>query len=376
MTNQQAIRTGTLIIGAGQAGLAAAYHLTKRGLPFLILDADERIGDHWRNHWDSLRLFSPAKVDGLPGMAFPSSAFHFPTGREMGDFLEAYADRFGFPVESGTTVERVRLAEDGSFEIAVGARRIRADQVIVATGAFRQPRVPDVASSLDPTIRQVHSSEYRNPSQLRDGPALVVGLSHSGADIAVELSKTRPTYLSGIAAGQFPINATDTKRSLLGWLVVRFLATRVFTLGTPVGRRMAPHIRDGGAPLLRVRTGDLAAAGVIRYDAKTTGVADGKPMLADGRVLDVANVIWATGFRPDYGLIDVPGFVGADGWPVGARGVSSAAAGLYFLGVPFQWAFASMNVFGAARDARFIVDRIAERVTQRRPAAVMGALPA
>jgi putative flavoprotein involved in K+ transport len=376
MTNQQAIRTGTLIIGAGQAGLAAAYHLTKRGLPFVILDADERIGDHWRNHWDSLRLFSPAKVDGLPGMAFPSSPFDFPTGREMGDFLKAYADRFGFPVESGTTVDHVRQAEDGSFEIAVGARRIRADQVIVATGAFRQPRVPDVASSLDPTIRQIHSSEYRNPSQLRDGPALVVGLSHSGADIAVELVKTRPTYLSGMAAGQFPINVTDTKRSLLGWLVVRFLATRVFTLGTPIGRRMAPHVRHGGAPLLRVRSGDLAAAGVIRYDAKTTGVADGKPMLADGRVLDVANVIWATGFRPDYGLIDVPGFVGEDGWPVGTRGVSSAADGLYFLGVPFQWAFGSMNVFGAARDARFIVDRIAERVTQRRPSAVMGALPA
>ena len=376
MTNEQAIRTGTLIIGAGQAGLAAAYHLTRRGLPFVILDADERIGDHWRKHWDSLRLFSPAKVDGLPGMAFPASAFHFPTGREMGDFLEAYADRFGFPVESATTVDHVRQAEDGSFEIAVGARRIRADQVIVATGAFRQPRVPDLASSLDPSIRQLHSSEYRNPSQLRDGPALVVGLSHSGADIAVELSKTRPTYLSGTSAGQFPINATDTKRSLLGWLVVRFLATRVFTLGTPIGRRMAPHINQGGAPLLRVRSGDLQAAGVIRSDARTTGVAEGKPMLADGQVLDVANVIWATGFRPDYGLIDVPGFVGGDGWPIGARGVSSAAAGLYFLGVPFQWAFGSMNVFGAGRDARFVVDRIAERVTDRRPAAVLGTVPA
>lgn len=372
MTGEQAIRTGTLIIGAGQTGLAAAYHLSKHALPFLIVDADERIGDHWRNHWDSLRLFSPAKVDGLPGMAFPASAFHFPTGREMGDFLEAYAHRFGFPVQSGTTVERVAQAEDGSFEITAGSRRITADQVIVATGAFRQPRLPAVASSLDPTIRQLHSSDYRNPSQLLDGPVLVVGLSHSGADIAAETSKSHPTYLSGTSAGEFPINVTDMKRSLLGWLLVRFLATRVFTLGTPVGRRMAPHIRKGGAPLLRIRSADLRAAGVIRYDAKTTGVADGKPMLADGQVLDVANVIWATGFRPDYGLIDVPGFVDGDGWPVGERGVSSAASGLYFLGVPFQWAFASMNVFGAGRDAGFVVDRIAERVTARRPTAVMG----
>ena len=106
MTSQQAFRTGTVIIGAGQAGLSAAYHLTKRGLPFLVVDADERIGDHWRNHWDSLRLFSPAFVDGLPGMAFPAPRSHFPTGRAMGDFLEAYARRFGFPVLSGTIVER------------------------------------------------------------------------------------------------------------------------------------------------------------------------------------------------------------------------------------------------------------------------------
>jgi putative flavoprotein involved in K+ transport len=376
MTSQHQTRTGTVIIGAGQAGLAAAYHLTRSGLPFVVIDADERIGDHWRNHWDSLRLFSPAKVDGLPGMAFPASAYHFPTGREMGDFLEAYAGRFGFPVISGTIVERVARNDDGSFEVVAGDRRFTADQVIVASGAFRHPRVPAVAYSLDPAIRQLHSSEYRNPSQLRDGPVLVVGVSHSGADIAVELAKTRPTYMSGTSAGEFPIRATDTKRSLLGWFVVRFLATRVFTLGTPIGRRMAPHIRNGGAPLLRVRSADLRDAGVIRYDAKTTGASHGKPMLADGQVVDVANVIWATGFRPDYGWVDVPGFTDADGWPVGARGISPAAPGLYFLGVPFQWAFASMNVFGVGRDAAYVVDRIAERATAQRPAAAMGTAPA
>ena len=376
MTSQQALRTGTVIIGAGQAGLAAAYHLTKQGLPFLVVDADAHIGDHWRNHWDSLRLFSPAKVDGLPGMPFPASAFHFPTGREMGDFLAAYAGRFAFPILSGTIVERVRQVDDGSFEVLAGDRRISADQVIVATGAFRQPRVPAIAYSLDPAIRQLHSSEYRNPSQLRDGPVLVVGVSHSGADIAVELAKTHRTYMSGTSAGEFPIRATDTKRSLLGWFVVRFLATRVFTLGTPIGRRMAPHIRQGGAPLIRVRSADLRDAGVIRYDAKTTGVSAGKPMLADGQVLDVTNVIWATGFRPDYGLVDVPGFVDPDGWPVGARGISPAAPGLYFLGVPFQWAFASMNVFGVGRDAGYVVDRIAQRVTAARPAPAMGTAPA
>src|SRR4029079_3460894 len=99
MTNEYETRTGTVIIGAGQTGLAAAYHLAKRGLPFLILDADERVGDHWRNHCYSRLLSSEAKVDGLRGMAFPASPLHFHSGGEMGGYLEAYAHRFGFPIE-------------------------------------------------------------------------------------------------------------------------------------------------------------------------------------------------------------------------------------------------------------------------------------
>ena len=355
-------RIGTLIIGAGQSGLAAGYHLARRGLSFLIVDGDARIGDHWREHWDSLRLFSPAAVDGLPGMAFPAKADHYPTGREMGDYLGAYAERFAMPVASGTIVEHVRRVEGGRYEATAGSRRFVADQVIVAAGAFRHPSIPAIAASLDPSIRQFHSSEYKDPAQLRDGPTLVVGLSHSGADIAVELAKTRTTYLSGKSVGEFPMKVTDTPRARFGWLIVRFMATRVLTMATPIGRRMAPHVRSGGAPLLRVRSKDLAAAGVIRHDARTTGVTDGKPRLDDGTVLDVANVIWATGFRPDYGWVEVPGFVGDDGWPTGKRGVASAAPGLYFLGVPFQWAFASMNVFGVGRDAAYLVDRIAERL--------------
>ena len=302
MNEQRRVRTGTLIIGAGQAGLAAAYHLSKRGLPFLVVDADQRIGDHWRNHWDSLRLFSPAAVDGLPGMAFPAKADDFPTGRAMGDYLEMYARRFDLPVMSGTVVERVRPGTDRGFEVEAGETIFVADHVVIATGAFRRPQVPGLALALDPEIRQLHSSEYRNPSQLREGPVLVVGLSHSGADIAVDVAKTHRTYVSGKAAGEFPIKVTDTRRSLIGWFIVRLLATRLFTLGTPIGRRMAPHVRHGGAPLLRVRSRDLVAAGVIRHDARTTGVIDGKPMLQDGSVLDVTNVIWATGFRPDYGF--------------------------------------------------------------------------
>jgi putative flavoprotein involved in K+ transport len=336
----------------------------------VILDADARIGDHWRDRYDSLKLYSPARYDSLPGMRFPAPSSHWPTGREMADYLEAYARRFDLPVRSATRAERVELV-DGGFVVSVaGGTRIAARQVVMATGPFREPNVPAFASQLDPSIRQLHSHDYQNARQLRDGPALVVGLSHSGGDIAYELATDgRRTILSGKSHGQMPIRVTDTKRAFLGWPVVEFVFSHVLTLRTPMGRRMRPEVRKGGGPLLRVRLPDLDRAGVERHDEKTVGVTDGKPTLADGTVLDVTNVIWATGYRPDYSLVAAD-ILGDDGWPAEVRGVSPTVPGLYFLGVPFQYAFSSMNIVGAGRDAKFVVDRIAERVAEasRQPA--------
>jgi putative flavoprotein involved in K+ transport len=360
----------TLIVGGGQAGLAAGYHLARRGMPFLILDADERIGDHWRERWDSLRLYSPARWDSLPGFRFPASAFHYPTAREMGDYLAEYAERFALPVRSGTRVERVDPAPDGDgFVVSAAGRRIAARQVVVATGPFRIPSVPALAGRLDPAIRQLHSHEYHDPSQLQDGPVLVVGLSHSGADIAFEAARTHRTIVSGKAAGQLPVGV-DTVRGRVAWPVISFAFAHVLTIRTPMGRAMRPHIRQGGGPLLRVRLPDLDAAGVERHDAKTVGVQDGKPVLADGTVLDVANVIWCTGYRRDYSWIGAP-VTGPDGYPEEVRGVSLTVPGLYFLGVPFSYAFTSMLVAGAGRDAKYVVDRIAERARSTADSAAM-----
>src|SRR6476620_3569424 len=173
-------RIDTLVIGGGQAGLSAGYHLKQRGMQFVILDADQRIGDHWRERWDSLRLYTPARSDSLPGFRFPARGSHYPTGREMGDYLAAYAERFALPVQSGTRVQRVDRAPDGDgFLVSAGDRRIAARQVVVASGPFPIPNVPAFAGDLDPGIRQLHSSDYHDPSQLQDGPVLVVGLSHS-----------------------------------------------------------------------------------------------------------------------------------------------------------------------------------------------------
>jgi putative flavoprotein involved in K+ transport len=356
-------RIDTVVIGAGQAGLSAGYHLARRGRPFVILDADARVGDHWRQHWDSLRLFTPAGYDGLPGMHFPAKRYHWPSGTEMADYLAAYAARFDLPVVSGTRVQRVRAGDgpSGGFVVEAGDRRFEAANVIVAPGPFGRPHVPEFAAQLDPGIRQMHSSEYRNPSQLADGPVLVVGVSHSGADIAYEVAQAHRTLLSGAAHGEVPFRIIDSPRARVVWPIVAFVQAHVLTIRTPMGRAVGPHLRAGGAPLLRIRSDDLARAGVERHEAKTTGVSGGAPVLADGQVLNVANVIWCTGFRPNLSWVAVPGAIGDDGWPVATRGVVESVPGLYVLGMPFTYAFSSMLVGGAGRDAAFVVARLTKR---------------
>lgn len=355
-------RHDVVIIGAGQAGLAAGYHLARRGIEFLILEDHDRIGDNWRSRWESLRLYSPAAVDGLPGTRFPGKRLAYPSGREMGDYLESYARTWKLPVKTGVHVGALRRRDDGrdGFVIDAGDQRFEADQVIVATGAFQSPRVPDFAAQLDPGIRQFHSSSYRSPSQLQDGPVLVVGASHSGADIAMEAAEAgHRTVLAGHILGQLPV-PMESRRGKAIMPVMFLLAKHLLTIRTPIGRKMAPHIRMGGGPLLRVRRPDLDRAGVERSESRVLGVSGGKPVLGDGRAIDITNVVWCTGFRPDFRWIQMP-IADPDGWPMQSRGVVDAAPGLYFLGLLFQYSFTSMLVAGAGRDAAFVVDRLAKR---------------
>lgn len=352
-----------VVIGAGQFGLAAAHFLTKRGIGVVVLEAHARIGDNWRTRYDSLRLYSPAKYDALPGLPMPLPRNAYPTGHQMADYLESYAAHFALPVRTGVTVDSLRRAEESGYGYVIGAgeRTFTAEQVVIAAGYFRIPHVPAFASELDPAIRHFHSSDYRRPSQLAAGPVLVVGLSHSGADMAMEAAAHgHHTIVSGKGHGELPVSV-DSRLGRLGWPVMKFVASNVLTVRTPIGRRMSREIRTGGAPLLRHRRTDLHKAGIELTDARTVGVSDGRPMLADGRVLDVANVIWCTGFGPDFGWIDVPIF-DDEGWPMQARGVVPSAPGLYFLGLIFQYGFTSMLVVGAARDSAYVVDHIAARV--------------
>jgi putative flavoprotein involved in K+ transport len=356
-------RTDVLVVGAGQAGLALAYHLKQRGRQVSLVERNQRIGDSWRNRWDSLKLYSPASRDGLPGMSFPAGSATYPTKDEMADYLEAYAERFELPVRLGAEVEA--LTQDGdSFIVQVGESRIEAETVVVATGVFEKPYVPAFADELSPAITQLHSSAYRNAAQLQDGPVLVVGASHSGSDIAYETAASHDVVLSGRDTGQLPA-PIETRRGRMLFRGLFFAGTHVLTVDTPMGRKMRPHIRHGGAPLLRYRLPELRKAGVERVLERTVGVQDGLPVLDGGRVLDVANVVWCTGFRPDFGWIRLPLEIGEDGYPVQYRGASTTP-GLYFVGLPFLHSFASMLIGGIDRDTERVAEQIAARPRGRR----------
>ena len=367
MSTQAVEQLGTVVIGGGQAGLATGYHLKRQGERFAILDAAECVGDAWRQRWPSLRLYSPARYDGLPGLAFPAPRHSSPTGYEMADYLGAYAKRFELPVRSGVHVDTLS-AEGGRYVVSAGEQRFEADNVVVATGVMQVPVTPEFAGRLDPSIRQLHSFDYRSPAQLQAGGVLVVGAAHSGGDIALELSATHRTILCGPDTGQVPV-PLESRRMRLAWPVMKFLATRVLTVDRRIGRKLRPKIRAHGGPLLRVKRADLAAAGVERACERMVGVQEGMPVLEDGRVLDVANVVWCTGFRPDYSWIELP-LEYEDGYPGQYRGAVASHPGLYFVGMLFLHSFSSMLILGAGRDAK----RVAKQISARRASDRVGRL--
>ena len=352
-------RFETVIIGGGQAGLSVGYHLKVQGRPFVILEANERIGDSWRKRWDSLSLFTPACYDGLSGWPFPADGWTFPTKDEMADYLEAYTERFELPVRTGVRVEGLSK-NAGQFVVSAGGKLFKADNVVVAMADYQRPQVPAFGSGLDSGIVQLHSYDYRNPSQLQDGDVLIVGAGNSGAEISLEVSRTHSTWLSGRDTGHIPFRIEGAaSRLLLAPLALRFVFHRVLTVNTPVGRRARPKILANGAPLIRVKPADLDAAGVERVP-RVVGARDGSPLLKDGRVLEVANIIWCTGFHPGFSWINLPIFEA--GKPVHERGVVAGEPGLYFVGLDFLYAMSSVMVHGVGRDAEYIARHISRRV--------------
>ena len=353
-------RFEVIVIGGGQAGLSVGYHLARAGVRFTILDASERVGDSWRKRWDSLRLFTPAKLDGLDGMPFPAPRNSFPTKDEMADYLEAYAARFALPVRNGVRVERL-FRRGARYAVKAGALELEAEQVVVAMASYQRPKVPAFAGELSGEIVQMHSNEYRNLAQLRPGGVVLAGAGNSGADIAMETARGgHATWLSGRGTGHVPFRPEGFfGRNLLAPFVLRFIFHRLLTVRTPLGRMARPNVLAKGAPLIRVKPRELAAARVERVP-RVVGVRDGRPLLEDGRTLHAANVIWCSGFHPGFEWIDLPVF-GNGGELLHRGGLVESQPGLYFVGLTFLYAMSSSMIHGVGRDAARIVKAITAR---------------
>lgn len=335
-----------LVIGGGQAGLATGYWLSKLGAHYLIVDDGRRVGDSWRRRWDSLRLFTPARIDALPGMPFPAPGDTTVTKDQIADYMESYARSFGLPVRLGVKV--LSLARrDGRYVTDAG---VSADHVVVATGSYGTPLIPRFSSELDPSIVRLHSSEYRSPAQLA-GNVLVVGAGNSGVEIALDASRAgHRTWLSGRNTGKVPYPLIFSPPA---WWIVK----HVLTFDLPLGRRMAAQAYGRGQPVVRVQPGDLASAGVERVP-RVAGVQGGKPRLDDGRVLEAGTVVWCTGFANAYSWIELS-ITDGSGHVQHRRGVVEAHPGLYFIGLPFQFGMRSSLIDGVGDDARYVVNRIA-----------------
>ncbi len=345
----------TLVIGGGQAGLSMGYQLSRRGLPYKIVDANPRIGDAWRNRWDSFRLFTPNRLNRLPGMRFPGFRWGFASKDEWADHLEAYARRFDLRVETGIKVEKL-TREDDRFVAISRDRRFEADNVVVAMSSWQRPRVPELASELDRRIVQLHAAEYKNPRQLQEGDVLVVGAGNSGAEIAIEVARTHKVILSGPSTGAIPFRPEGVPARVLMPIIGRIVFHRVLTTGTPIGKKARPKMISSGEPLIRVKPKDLEAAGVERVP-RVTDVQEGSPQLEDGRIVEVANVVWCTGFHAGFSWIDLP--VLGPQEPLHKRGVVESEPGLYFIGLKFLYSVSSEQIQGVGRDADYIAKRIA-----------------
>jgi putative flavoprotein involved in K+ transport len=354
-------RLDVVVVGGSQAGLAIAWHLQRQGLNFVVLEAGPEVGHVWRSRWDSLKLFTPAQYDALPGMLFPAPADTYPTKDPVADYLQAYVAAFDLPVRLNARVTGL-VQTDGGFEVQAADQTYRARQVVVAAGPFQVPFVPPQARGLDPSVAQLHSADYRNPQALAEGPVLVVGGGNSGFQIAEELAATRTVDLS--IATRYPMLPQRLAGRDLFWWLTRLGLLKV-TVGSRPGRRMSR--RDF---VIGTNRRQLEGKGV-RFRSRLVD-ADGRTVrFADHSHLEeVGVVVWATGYRSDYAWIRIPGVV-REGHVVQRRGVTKVP-GLYFLGLSWQHTRGSALLGFVADDAAYVAERIASRHHEHEPTTTVG----
>ena len=343
-----------LVIGGGQAGLAMGYYLAQRGLSFQIVDAGAEVGHVWRSRWDSLRLFTPAQYDNLPGLPFPSSPDIYPGKDDVADYLQAYAAKFELPVRPDIMVTSLTRS-NGVYVATAGGEALEARQVVVATGPFQVPFIPPIAKELDPGVRQLHSVEYRNPATMPPGTVLVVGAANSGCQIARELSATHTVDL---AAGQRLPAIPQRPLGRDVWWWASTLGLDRVTAGSRLGRRLA-----GRDQVIGPGPRQLARRHGIRLRPRATRAAGRTVTFADGDAAKYDAVVWATGFTTDHTWIDIPGVTGKQGRILHTRGVTPSP-GLYMLGHTWQHTRTSALLGWVRNDAAFLAERIAARTDE------------
>lgn len=347
-----------LVIGAGQAGLGAAYQLTRQpGLYVLVVDRAP-VGQSWLDRWDSLVLFTPRRFSGLSGLAFTPGPTRCPTRVEMAQYLQRYAEHFDLPVRTGIDVQRLHR-QDSTVVAETSAGTVRAEHVVLATGPFHRRHVPPAAAGLDPGVHQLHSYDYRSPADVPAGDVLVVGGGNSAAQLAVELAATHRVT---VAAPRSPWYLSE---SLLGvdlywWTYLSGL------LNADRDSRTARYVRSRGDAIVGTQLRELVRAGRVQlHPHRLLGAGGSTVELADGSSLSVSSVLWCTGFRPDTGWLDIAGALDHEGAPLHEAG-ASPVAGLHWMGLPWQTRLNSSIIDGVDRDARALTRRIS---AARRPAA-------
>ncbi|MFC0215773.1 flavin-containing monooxygenase [Paenibacillus chartarius] len=338
-----------LVIGASQTGLAAAYYLKMTNANFVVVGREKRVGDVWRKRYDSLVLFTPRRYSSLPGLTLEGEQDGYAAKDEIAEYLERYVQRFDLPVRLETEV-RSLTKEQGIFRIQTSGGEWRARNVIVATGPFQKPRIPEFAASIDKDLVQLHTSEYLNPSDLQEGSVAVVGAGNSGAQIAVELSKDRDVLLSvGHKMKFLPLKAFG--KSMFWWF------DKLGMLEATIHSAFGHLISRQPDPIFGLELRSLIREGRVEVKPRATRVQDQTVIFEDGSKAQVRNLIWATGFRSDYSWIKIPDVLDGKGKPVHIRGVSRID-GLYFLGLPWQYRRGSALIGGVGRDAEYVINHI------------------